>query len=217
MQLTCNKWQVLLLLEPKAPLGQFAILGSLRPKWIVLFWRGFFGVIFWFPESGFKSPGCEQALWDTARNYLTSPLPERQLLWNWERCVSDKQHPPSPACSLFEVACGQKWALSTGLIWVLSIQGLVCCRERLQFPPTWNPTDFLHFSVQVRCPQGSEHHRRVYRCEEKTKGGLTSNWILKHIKVCSYSLSVNHILTKPDPSSGSPGVGAFRADQAIHT
>lgn len=71
VQLTCNKWQVLLLLEPKAPLGQFSILGSVWPKWIVFFLIIIIIIIIiWFPESGFKSPGCKKALWDTARNYF---------------------------------------------------------------------------------------------------------------------------------------------------
>lgn len=134
MQLTCNKWQVLLLLEPKAPLGQFAILGSVWPKWIVLFWRGFFVLVFDSQNQVLRAQGARRHYGIQQGIILTRPLPERQLLWNWERCVSDKQHPPFPACSLFEVACGQKRALSTGLIWVLLIQGLVCCGERLQFP-----------------------------------------------------------------------------------
>lgn len=134
VQLTCNKWQVLLLLEPKAPLGQFSILGWAWPKWI--------GFVFYYYYYYFDSQNWVIRAQGARRHYgiqqgiiLTRPLPERQLLWNLKRCVSDKQHPPSPACSLFEVARGQKWALSTGLIWVLFIQGLVSFREAAVPPP----------------------------------------------------------------------------------
>lgn len=138
----------LIIAGTKAPLGQFSILGSSWSEWTGL---GFFLVIFWFPESGFKSPGCKEALRDTARTILTRALPERQLLWNLKRCVSDKTTPTSPACSLFEVASGQKWALSTGLIWVLLIQGLVCFREGLQFPH-WESNRFAQYSSADQMP-----------------------------------------------------------------